>query len=825
MTSSNSRNAWCAICGVTIESTIIRLRLIYPKGFSTYDPDVVCDADVEWLDQVHLLGYNTSVTTRSKFYVSGLAIIGRGVDMASETQTDPSFAGVDVRTLRVYRNKKGPERVIPFHWQCYKTLALYLTGTSDTTRIRKGALYRALDRFSVVRRVQQQASVSEYRCLSLDYGDVSKAQKDYWECIPGQEYTVFSPQCQAQLKRDIVAFISSPRFEKPRQYRHEANRESNPLTTLPETVIFGVSEFLDNRSLINLFCASLETFSSLRDNGSFWKRRIITHLPFFFELHDYLKEQSQGLENRDFRKIFLWADAASKPQSGVTRLMFPVANRRRIWKVCEQIGEIYNQEPHQKNVPKSYLECQARRSEGQVIGDTREPGLYFRSVNFLRDWSELLRPWTLDLFWNSEGDLSGISVTFGEDQRIFGHEPLERGAAQTTGSFPGGVWIRGFVFHIYVSSVLRPWQACSWNYSSCKGITVHLTDGSEHTYGQDGQHLVKMPFAAAENMTIVGIKGTLTAHKTHGIYPFIEKIWVLQAPITGGQSSRDSLKHRAHEVSCWNTVNCMLKSLISPDKDLELNLCKGRVRNFERWHCLVPLNTLILANDTTQLYQIRSISAYLIRDRICFNSWSNHCCDVGNLRVTTDVETRYLRDMDDDGSIWPEHRWDTFDIDGPGGEIIEEVIVHHAFSQDPSPKAIEICTNRGRSVIWGVDMEQGENGKETNKACPPISSHRLPTHLRPDGGFAIVGFAMGCGKVFGRWHSNEYHVERSKAPICRSYSRRLNGEGEDYMDEEDSRGPWTKDQYDRRNESTIHTGMSKFGIITKRIAGSPEQGI
>jgi hypothetical protein len=41
-----------------------------------------------------------------------------------------------------------------------------------------------------------------------------------------------------------------------------------------------------------------------------------------------------------------------------------------------------------------------------------------------------------------------------------------------TGSFPGGVWIKGFVFHIYASSVLRPWQACSWNYSSCMGVTV-----------------------------------------------------------------------------------------------------------------------------------------------------------------------------------------------------------------------------------------------------------------------------------------------------------------------------------------------------------------
>ncbi|SCO90207.1 uncharacterized protein FRV6_14335 [Fusarium oxysporum] len=259
--------------------------------------------------------------------------------------------------------------------------------------------------------------MSEYRCLSLDHGDVNKAQKDRWECIPGQEYTFFSPQCQAQLKDDIVAYISSPEFDKPQQYRHEVKRESNPLTALPETVIFGISEFLDSKSLVNLFY----------------------------------------------------------------------------------------------------------------------------------------------------------------------------------------------------------------------------------------------------------------------------------------------------------------------------------------------------------------------------------------------VDTRYLRDMDDDGSIWPEQRRDTFDIDGPGGEMIEEVIVHHALFRDPSPKAIKICINRGRSVIWGVDMERGEHGEETDKPCPSIMSHRLPTHLRPDNGFAIVGFVMGCGKVFGRWHSDEYHVEQSEDPDCDSHSRRLDYWGEDYIDEEDSRGPWTKDQYDRRN--------------------------
>ncbi|CVL08557.1 uncharacterized protein FPRN_13187 [Fusarium proliferatum] len=648
---STDRNSWCAICGVTIDSHIIKLRLMWPKGFSTYDPDVVSDADVEWLDQVHLLGYNPLANTSSKFYVSDPAIIGRGMEMATETRTDPAFAGVEVRTLRVYRNKKGPERVIPFHWECYKTLALYLTGTSDTTRIRKGALYRVLDRFSVVRDFQRQAALSEYRCLSLDYGDSNKAQKDYWECIPGQEYTIFSPKCQVQMKDDIAAHISGLEFEKPSQYLYKVKASLNPLTLLPETVISGVSEFLDNESLINLFCASLETYSSLRDSGSFWKRRIVTHLPYFLELHEYLKENSQNLENRDFRKIFLWADAASKPRSGVTRLMFPVANRRRIWKVCEQIEELYNQEPRQKGISKRHLGCQVHKSERQVLGDTGEPGLHFRSANFIQQWSELLCPWTLGLFWNSEGDLSGIAVTFGQTQRIFGHEPKESGACRTTGSFAGGVWIKGFVFHTYASSALRPWQSCSWNYSSCKGVTVHLTDGSEHTYGQDDEHLLRMPFVAAENMTIVGIKGTLTAHKRHGISPFIEKVRFLQAATHGGHFSREPIKHRDQEVTSWNPVNCMFRNLISPTDDLKLNLCKGRVRNFDRWHCLVPLNTLVLANDASELAQIRSISAYLIRDPICFNIWNNHCCDVGNLRTTTDTETRYLRNMDDDGSI------------------------------------------------------------------------------------------------------------------------------------------------------------------------------
>jgi hypothetical protein len=71
---------------------------------------------------------------------------------------------------------------------------------------------------------------------------------------------------------------------------------------------------------------------------------------------------------------------------------------------------------------------------------------------------------------------------------------------------------------------------------------------------------------------------------------------------------------------------------------------------------------------------------------------------VGNLRVAAGEETRYLRDTDDDGSIWPEQRWDTFEIDGPGGERIEEVRVHHVLGRDSSPEAIEVSESQTKRL-------------------------------------------------------------------------------------------------------------------------------
>ncbi|RKK30602.1 hypothetical protein BFJ67_g15656 [Fusarium oxysporum f. sp. cepae] len=163
MTQLSHSNVWCAICGGPVASYNITSHYNRPKDCYKYDPDLVDPADVEWTNQSQILGYNPSAAANSKsvpkyflveyadqtrFYVSGPARIHRFLSLSSEAQQDPALGGIDVRSLIVYKNEKCRERVIPFHPECYKTLAWYLTGTPDTTKINKEALYRTFDRFN-----------------------------------------------------------------------------------------------------------------------------------------------------------------------------------------------------------------------------------------------------------------------------------------------------------------------------------------------------------------------------------------------------------------------------------------------------------------------------------------------------------------------------------------------------------------------------------------------------------------------------------------------------------------------------------------------------
>lgn len=101
-----------------------------------------------------------------------------------------------------------------------------------------------------------------------------------------------------------------------------------------------------------------------------------------------------------------------------------------------------------------------------------------------------------------------------------------------------------------------------------------------------------------------------------------------------------------------------------------------RVENtaVEREH--IPMRILMLGNHPNELANIRSVSACINSKRIRERDNEKYFDSaITNMRVSfvDGQQTRAMREVDDDGSSWPEESWDEFEIDGPGGEIIEEI--------------------------------------------------------------------------------------------------------------------------------------------------------
>ncbi|KAF4965108.1 hypothetical protein FSARC_7047 [Fusarium sarcochroum] len=371
-----SFHTYCAICGGTLNGAEIKDQMDSDENEEKcygsdgtdsdededgyYNPNVISQDDLEWTMRVHVLGFNLSASNVSKFapptpvkffvrprlivcrfYISGSGWADGfgGVDV--EEGNDPTFQYAG-RYATMYGETEGPERIFPFHWPCYETLSRYMTGTPDTSKLDKGALYRAFNRIN-----------DAYRSLDLDYGDAGQFQEQFWESEPGMEYLVVNTRYQPELKSQVLDFINSERFKsKPLPQTIQAQSKIDVLASIPEAVMFEFMDLLDNDSLINLCHASWSTFLRLRDHRFFWKRRIMNCMTYFVELQEAIEDGSHSEEARDFRKIFLWADTASKPRSGITGFMLPIANRRRIWDVCEQIEKLYSREYRKRHTPR-----------------------------------------------------------------------------------------------------------------------------------------------------------------------------------------------------------------------------------------------------------------------------------------------------------------------------------------------------------------------------------------------------------------------------------------------------------------------------------------
>lgn len=389
-----------------------------------------------------------------------------GSDDGSEA--DSATEDFDFADLRTWGECDDVKRVFPFHKQCYKLLARVLTGSENTREINRAVLFKVFGDF-----------VSEERrgYSTLDYSDAEKGHDQSWQAVPGYEYTVINPEWRESLVGDIFEVIRHDKFAETPSSLHLGHKVRwDPFQQLPEPLLRDILDYLDNESLLKLRQASWGIFDLTRYNRSFWESRIRNNMPYFEELGETVTTRRESLEGQDFRKIIIWAEEASKPRVGISGFLMAVANRRRIWGVCEKVAPRYHASCPD---PDSEVSCEM---ESITVGNR----MHFVGFNdkvvfdtlrsyWIRSWDEYDagRPWTLKTFWNSDWDMTGISVSFGaEEPRMFGKRGTEEGAWETSKDVAPETWLRGFVFHLRPPNSLLKWEDAPWNNITVKGITV-----------------------------------------------------------------------------------------------------------------------------------------------------------------------------------------------------------------------------------------------------------------------------------------------------------------------------------------------------------------
>ncbi|RSL39081.1 hypothetical protein CEP53_014331 [Fusarium sp. AF-6] len=759
-------DVYCVICGAATNEVEIGPREqpgddedVYMEN--KYYEDVIGDEDMEWFQQARVLGFNPDAAGTSKFYVSGAGnYLGCGdFDIDEGSEPDSAIEEFDFAGIRTWGDSDGTDRVFPFHRQCYTLLARVLTGTEDTNEINRAVLYKVFG-----------GLVSgKSRCSDLDYGDATQGQDQTWEAVPGYEYTVINPEKRESLSEDILDVIKDERFAETPSNLHLGDKVRwDPFRQTPESLLRDILDLVDNES----------------------------NTPYFEELGETLEAEYESLRAQDPRKILLWAEEASKPRVGMSGFLMPVANRRRIWGVCEQIERLYDE-----NIPEQDTACDmediAMGNKMHFVGYNGKAVFDTEQSYWIQSWDEYSqdRPWTLHTFWNSDWDMIGISVNFeDEEPRMFGRCGEEEGAWETIKEMPSERWIRGFVFHVRPANGLLDWEDASWNYISVKGISIYFDDDSKVIYGQTDASLMQRPLFVAKDMIIVGVQGQLVEQEKEDVTPWILRFGLLQAYVWDEERPNPGWypKIRAEEGLSWSSASLShLDVPIWESKDLKFitrNIYNVEGTNLKVEH--IPTRILLLGNHPHELTNVRGISA-------CVNSKGIHEYGgqryfdnaITNMRVSfvDGQQTRVMREVDDDGFSWLEENWDEFEIDGPGGEIIEEIGWVGSYGR--SPEHLQLRTNRNRTVLFAADILADENNTPIGIQLHERTANDHRYVIKAEEGDVIVGIVMGFG----------HRVS-------------------DYLDDSDKEEfatrPWTYETFQKRSEFKMFSCFSFVGALT-----------
>ncbi|GAB1317217.1 hypothetical protein MFIFM68171_07427 [Madurella fahalii] len=347
-----------------------------------YNPDVIRRQDTRWTSAMYGLCYNKDAAGPSKtFLAPGRATMHGNMHIRPGPRAvrDPNYPGRKPRIVDCYSHSEE-DYGFPLHAACLELFTLYVVGrrvplkqllrghnrSSNSNRnnnnsnsprgLDKDALYFAL-------RLMGEACFAN---LPISYGDLVLADaQQWWESRRGHECLVAYPGVSGPDGPDkldkpndpddpddpagnpVTAFLRAHVARSGGYARSFLTADlspkvgADPFGRLPYDMIYRISHFLDDKSLLSLCSASWVVHCALRGNDRFWRHRIRrVSMPWLEEVVPLLRDD-ELMKGVDVKGLLCALDGLTQLRAGMTGPMMGVANRRRIWGVCRIIAKTY----------------------------------------------------------------------------------------------------------------------------------------------------------------------------------------------------------------------------------------------------------------------------------------------------------------------------------------------------------------------------------------------------------------------------------------------------------------------------------------------------
>ncbi|EHK45934.1 hypothetical protein TRIATDRAFT_299494 [Trichoderma atroviride IMI 206040] len=291
----------------------------------SYDRDVVTSTELAWVQDLHVLMTNENEDTGERVgCVSGVGEFYDNTQVSVDDGDDPNWD--PTAEIVLY------DGCFPFHWPCFEVLGTVLEGKTGIAGLNKLKLYNTMMRAS---------GICCSRLDRLDYGDPGPYNEQWWEYQPGTEFLVVHPTISLEKTTALIRerWMKSTQVVNPSDRVRRVSADS--FQKLPLELLLKTCSMLTPQSLHQLALAS-PTVDALLGDKPFWKQYLSVHMPWSYELLSIIDDESQTFQNADFKSLVRWVDQESTPRQWMRGPFMSIANRRRIWHVCEQLKPVYS---------------------------------------------------------------------------------------------------------------------------------------------------------------------------------------------------------------------------------------------------------------------------------------------------------------------------------------------------------------------------------------------------------------------------------------------------------------------------------------------------